>query len=40
MGWPDEPKFFVLDDALAHWREAVGRGDTMESEWRAARSVK
>jgi transketolase len=36
IGWPDEPKFFIPDDALAHWREAVDRGEGMESEWRAA----
>ena len=35
MGWPDEPKFFVPDDALAHWREVVGRGAALEADWRA-----
>jgi len=35
MGWPDEPKFYVPDDALGHWREAVERGATLEAEWRA-----
>jgi transketolase len=39
MGWPDEPRFFIPDDALAHWREAVERGEAKESEWRAARSA-
>ncbi len=39
MGWPEEPKFFIPDDALAHWREAVGRGEAMEAGWRAARSA-
>jgi transketolase len=35
MGWPDEPKFYVPEDALEHWREAVTRGAALESEWRA-----
>jgi transketolase len=39
MGWPDEPKFFIPDDALAHWRGAVERGQSMESEWRTALSA-
>jgi transketolase len=39
MGWPDEPKFFIPDDALAHWREAVGRGEAMEAEWRTSLSA-
>jgi transketolase len=39
MGWPEEPKFFIPDDALAHWREAVERGQAMEAEWRGARSA-
>src|SRR5262249_35411573 len=25
MGWPDEPKFFVPDEALSRWRESVDR---------------
>ena len=35
MGWPDEPKFFVPDDALDHWHEVVVRGTALETEWRA-----
>jgi len=34
MGWPEEPKFYVPDDALKHWREAVVRGAEMEGRWR------
>jgi transketolase len=34
MGWPDEPKFYIPDDALAHWRGAVTRGGELESGWR------
>ena len=35
MGWPDEPSFYVPEDALDHWREAVSRGAALETEWRA-----
>jgi transketolase len=34
MGWPLEPRFFVPDDALAHWRGAVARGEELETAWR------
>jgi transketolase len=34
MGWPDEPKFFVPEDALDHWREVTVRGAALEAEWR------
>ena len=33
MGWPLEPAFFVPDDALEHWRDAVERGAALEGEW-------
>ncbi|MGH7581183.1 MAG: transketolase, partial [Gemmatimonadales bacterium] len=33
MGWPAEPAFFVPDDALAHWRSALDRGEALEAEW-------
>jgi transketolase len=33
MGWPLEPRFYVPEDALAHFREAVTRGDQLEKEW-------
>jgi transketolase len=33
MGWPEEPAFFVPDEALQRWRELVGRGAALESEW-------
>ena len=33
IGWPLEPKFFVPDDALAHWRSAVARGAELEATW-------
>ncbi len=34
LGWPKEPAFFVPDDVLAHFREAIPRGERLEREWR------
>ncbi len=34
LGWPKEPAFLVPDDVLAHFREAVPRGEALEKEWR------
>jgi transketolase len=34
LGWPKEPLFHVPDDVLAHFREAVPRGEGFEREWR------
>ena len=34
MGWPQEPRFYVPEDALANWRGTVRRGAELESEWR------
>ena len=33
LGWPVEPAFFIPDEALAHFREAVPRGEKAEAEW-------
>ncbi len=33
LGWPLEPKFFIPQAALLHFREAVERGKKLESEW-------
>jgi transketolase len=33
MGWPVEPTFHVPDEALEHFREAVARGESAQSEW-------
>jgi transketolase len=33
-GWPEEAKFLVPDRALAHMREALGRGEALERDWR------
>jgi transketolase len=35
LGWPLEPDFHVPDEALAHFRQAVTRGEEEEAEWRA-----
>ncbi len=33
LGWPLEPAFYIPDEALAHFREAVRRGRDQEEEW-------
>lgn len=33
LGWPLEPEFLIEDDVLAHWREALTRGDELERSW-------
>jgi transketolase len=33
MGWPVEARFYVPEDALNHWRNAVRRGAELESAW-------
>src|SRR5882762_8525897 len=35
LGWPEDKKFYVPDEALAHFREAVDRGAQQESDWKA-----
>ena len=35
MGWPVEPSFFIPEDALGHWREAVVEGQEAEADWNA-----
>jgi transketolase len=32
-GWPSEEPFFIPDEALERFREAVGRGHEQQSEW-------
>ncbi|MBP2673213.1 MAG: tktA [Deltaproteobacteria bacterium] len=34
LGWPASPSFLVPEDVLAHFREAVDRGQRLEKEWR------
>jgi transketolase len=33
LGWPVEPPFYVPDEALAHFRQAVDHGRQAEEEW-------
>lgn len=33
-GWPLEPTFLIPDDVLAHFRQAVSRGQELEDAWR------
>ncbi|MGY4707803.1 transketolase [Candidatus Bipolaricaulota sp. J31] len=33
LGWPTEPKFYVPEDVLEHFRTAVERGEVWEKEW-------
>ncbi len=35
LGWPEDKTFYIPDDALAHFREAIERGAQQESEWNA-----
>jgi transketolase len=35
LGWPEDKEFYVPDEALAHFREAVERGRRQEEEWQA-----
>ena len=34
LGWPTEPRFYVPEEALKRFREAVERGEAWEGEWR------
>jgi transketolase len=33
LGWPMEPKFYIPDEALAHFRKALEEGRRLEGEW-------
>ncbi|MBI2815934.1 MAG: transketolase [Acidobacteria bacterium] len=35
LDWPLEPAFYVPDEALKHFREAVTRGQARQAEWQA-----
>lgn len=35
LGWPSTEKFYLPEDAVALFREAVGRGAKSQAEWRA-----
>jgi transketolase len=38
-GWPEDAQFLIPQEAGAHLREAVGRGQKLESEWNAKYEV-
>ena len=35
LGWPEDKQFYIPDEALKHFREAVDRGAQQESDWNA-----
>jgi transketolase len=35
LGWPEDKQFYIPEEALAHYREAVERGARQEQEWSA-----
>jgi len=35
LGWPEDKQFYVPDEALAHFREAIEKGQKYEAEWNA-----
>ena len=35
LGWSEEKQFYIPEEALAHYREAVPRGEQLEAEWHA-----
>jgi transketolase len=35
LGWPTEPPFYIPDEVLLRFREAVDRGQAWEAEWQA-----
>ena len=39
LGWPVAPRFFVPEDVLAFFRQAVDRGCAAETEWQARLSM-
>jgi len=34
LGWPEDKQFYIPDEALKHFREAVDRGAQQEAEWK------
>lgn len=35
LGWPLEPRFYIPDETLTHFRNAINRGARLETEWNA-----
>jgi transketolase len=36
LGWPQEPTFHIPDEALAHFRQAINKGQRLDDRWQAA----
>jgi len=34
LGWPLEPQFFIPEEALKHFRQALAKGKVLEEEWK------
>ncbi len=34
LGWPEEPPFFIPDEALARFRDSIAKGQQTEAEWK------
>jgi transketolase len=39
LGWPVEPPFYLPEEAVAHFRQAVSRGKQAEAEWQTKLSA-
>lgn len=35
LNWPEDKTFYIPDEALAHFREAIERGEKQQNEWHA-----
>jgi transketolase len=35
LGWPEDKQFYIPDEVLAHFREAIPHGERLEAEWNA-----
>jgi len=33
LGWPEDKQFYIPEEALAHFREAIQHGEQLEAEW-------
>jgi len=33
LGWPEDKQFYIPDEVLAHFREAIPRGERLEAQW-------
>jgi transketolase len=34
LGWPEDKQFYIPEEALNHFREAINRGATLETKWK------